>query len=1188
MSRRFSFAFETLPLALRAAQPRFAVEDDGDRYDISIEMSSPDTETPEIVEAMVTLSEATAVQWTHGEGGTSHTMLIQGVDAGEEPRNIVVKAGSEEVLSVYIPSKTRFEVYDATYVSHPEKYIEVTFTKALDPAQNMHGLAYISGNGSETVNVEGNRLRLYPEANAAGKVDVFLSANIRSAGGLALGDDVVRKVEVSGEVPAFRFVGSGVIVPRSSELSIPFEAVWLRGVTVSVIRIYERNAGQFLQVNNLDGGSELMRVGRLVARKTVWLDEQGAAPEVWKTYAVDLRKLIEPEPGAIYRVELDMNPDLSAFPCEGAEPQKTKEQIAATDNATLRSRLANYDGGYYYYYDTDIDWNRYDYRERENPCAYSFYVDKKIARNVVATDLGLVVKSSGAGKMTAVVNNLLTAAPMPGVGVEAYNYQGQPVAFAVTDAEGIARLSPGTARPWYVMASHDTQRTWLRVDAGSELSTSSFDVSGEAVQRGIKGFIYGDRGVWRPGDVMYLSFMLNDRAGTLPPNVPVVAELYDPMGTLYLRKTATRGEMGLYSFEMATEPDARTGAWRVQVDVGGASFSKRVRVETVKPNRLKIDFGFGDRRTLLAGGQNVADLHVEWLTGAVARSLKYETDITVRSVATSFEEFDGFTFDDPAKNFSGREERVASGRVDGEGNARVRVSLDVGESAPGMLTAGFTTRVYEESGDFSIDGLTERYSPYERYVGIRSPQTGSVQLNTGADHRFGVAMVNYEGRRLVEQTVKVEVYKVQWSWWWDSSGSNLANYVANSYNRPVQTLEVKTGLDGRATFTLNKADDEWGTYYIRVADTDGRHSAGVMVWFDWPGSRRRGEEGGDGATELKFTTDKDTYAPGETMHLTLPSSPGARAIVSIENGTGVLGLSSHACTGTETVIPVAVTAEMQPNIYVNITLLQPHGATLNDVPIRLYGIVPVTVSSPESHLTPVIKAPAEIKPEARYEIAVSEQNGHPMAYTLAIVDEGLLDLTRFATPDPWAAFNAREALGVSTFDMYNYVLGAYGGRIESLFSIGGDDEADVTNPASVNRFKPVVRFEGPFALKRGETRRHSYTMDNYNGRVRVMVVAGDGKAYGSASQSVMVRKPVMLLGTLPRVIGTGEEMDVPATVFATEDGVGDVHLTIETTPGLTVVGATSKTVNLRTAGDATVAFRVRTSRGAGSNFLFTG
>ncbi len=133
-----------------------------------------------------------------------------------------------------------------------------------------------------------------------------------------------------------------------------------------------------------------------------------------------------------------------------------------------------------------------------------------------------------------------------------------------------------------------------------------------------------------------------------------------------------------------------------------------------------------------------------------------------------------------------------------------------------------------------------------------------------------------------------------------------------------------------------------------------------------------------------------------------------------------------------------------------------------------------------------------------------------------------------------------------------------------------------------------MRFEGPFALKRGETRRHSYTMDNYNGRVRVMVVAGDGKAYGSASQSVMVRKPVMLLGTLPRVIGTGEEMDVPATVFATEDGVGDVHLTIETTPGLTVVGATSKTVNLRTAGDATVAFRVRTSRGAGSNFLFTG
>lgn len=141
-----------------------------------------------------------------------------------------------------------------------------------------------------------------------------------------------------------------------------------------------------------------------------------------------------------------------------------------------------------------------------------------------------------------------------------------------------------------------------------------------------------------------------------------------------------------------------------------------------------------------------------------------------------------------------------------------------------------------------------------------------------------------------------------------------------------------------------------------------------------------------------------------------------------------------------------------------------------------------------------------------------------MAYTLAVVDEGLLDLTRFATPDPWKTFNAREALGVNTWDMYNFVVGAYGGRIEQLFSIGGDDALNKGPKAIVNRFKPVVRFEGPFYLKKGEKKRHSYLMPNYNGRVRVMVVAGDGTAYGHSEKSLPVRKPVMMLGTLPRVI----------------------------------------------------------------------
>ena len=266
---------------------------------------------------------------------------------------------------------------------------------------------------------------------------------------------------------------------------------------------------------------------------------------------------------------------------------------------------------------------------------------------------------------------------------------------------------------------------------------------------------------------------------------------------------------------------------------------------------------------------------------------------------------------------------------------------------------------------------------------------------------------------------------------------------------------------------------------------------------------------------------------------------------------------------------------MQPNAYLYITLLQPHGVTKNDLPIRMYGVVPFTVTSPESHLAPIIHMADEVKPEAPCHVMVSEKNGREMAYTLAIVDEGLLDLTRFRTPDPWQAFNAREALGVNTWDLYNYVVGAYGGRIEQLFSIGGDDALNKGPKAIVNRFKPVVQFAGPFLLKKGEKRQHIYKMPNYNGRVRVMVVAGNGEAYGNTEKSVLVRKPVMLLGTLPRVIGIGEEMVVPATVFATEKGVGDVQVTIACSGNMEVVGEKSHMLHFETVSDKLAQFRIR-------------
>lgn len=1189
--KQFTFGFSTFPMALCANLESMEVNKKNENgYDVLCTLLTPDKEAPETVESLVRFSEKADAVWQHSPDGKKHQVTLQNVQAGTDGSRMLTlsvapnKRGvaEDKLLSVSIPDMNDFEVYDVTYVTEPERYVEVTFSKALDASQDMQGLAFIAGNTSETVNVEGNRLRLYPDAQRTGVMNVHLNHQIRSKNGLTLKEDITRQVEISSLLPDVRFVGQGVIIPQSTQLIVPFQAVYLRGVVVRVIKILEQNIGQFLQVNNLDGTSDLMRVGRLVARKTIFLDEDGSDLSQWNTYAVDLKKLMEPEPGAIYRVELSFNKDLSVYPC-GDSVKVSREQLLAEDEIKFKEESSRFDNGGYYYYNGDFDWNDYNYKERNDPCSNSYYYNKVEGKNVLATNLGLMAMAGEDNEMTILVHNLLSTSPESGVNVSIYNYQNQQLASGTTDSKGEVKLKVASVKPFYLIASQGNQRSYLRVDGGSALSLSSFDVSGEVVQKGIKGFIYGDRGVWRPGDTLFLSFMLNDRAKKLPTNHPVVMELYNPLGQLYLRKTQTRGELGVYSFAMPTEPDAPTGAWNVTVNVGGVSFTKRLRVESIKPNRLKIDLSIGSGKgssrtapTILRGEPLNARLHTEWLQGATARNLTYDIQGTFISTPTTFSGFKDFYFDDPSKVFNSEESKLISGTTDEKGDALVQAKFEIGSTAPGMLMANFVTRVYEESGDFSIDANRMLYSPYKRYAGIKSPQQTREQLNTGSNYTYEVASADYLGNPQANTELEVQVYKVYWYWWWSSDNSSLANYVSDSYNKPVKNMTVRTGENGRGTFCLSFSNEEWGTYFICVKDKESKHSTGVMSYFDWPYNEgRRNADGSESASMLTFKTDKDNYRPGEKLVITIPSAKGSRAVVSIENGTKVLSVTEHTCDDQQTVIKLDVTKEMQPNAYVYVTLLQPHGITKNDLPIRMYGVVPFTVTAPESHLYPQISIPDEIKPEANYEVTVSEKDGREMAYTLAIVDEGLLDLTRFRTPEPWKAFNAREALGVSTWDMYNFVVGAYGGRIEQLFSIGGDDALNKGPKAIVNRFKPVVMFDGPFLLKKGEKRRHSYRMPNYNGRVKVMVVAGNGEAYGNADKSVFVRKPVMLLGTLPRVIGVGEEMVVPATVFATENGVGNVNVSISCSDNMEVVGSATRQLNFTEKSDKQASFRIK-------------
>ena len=1133
------------------------------------------------------------IVWIHDDNRTTHHFQIDSVLRKDKASKVLLKWDGEAIdasttgkMEFDVPLLSEFTFINADVEQEPDQCVVLQFSDPLQDDQELEGLIRLGELNDLRFMIEDNEIRVYPPSLQKGSMLVTIEKAIKNIKGKTLKKKVAREVVFEDIKPAVRLIGKGVIIPRSNGLIFPFEAVNLKAVDVKIIKIYENNIAQFLQVNDLSGEREIRRVGKMILNKTVPLTTSTYTNfGKWNKFSLDLAELIKTEPGAIYKVMISFKKEYSLYKCEGGS-----SEAGVDDNMTEIKTLEDEDdygsvGNEEYYgdgYDEYESYYYYDWGNREDPCNDSYYYGKSVSRNVLASDIGIISKRGSDGSMHFYVTDIVTTEPMKGVTLELYDYQKQIMSTLKTNGDGTAEVTLKKA-PYLLIAKKDEQRGYLKLDDGSSLSLSMFDVSGEKMDKGIKGFIYGERGVWRPGDSLFLTFILEDKNHVLPLNHPVLFDLINPQGQIVKHMVKTVSVKGFYDFRTSTDATAPTGNWSARVKVGSSLFSKNLKIETIMPNRLKINLDFGKDK-LLKSDKNQATLNVKWLHGAIAKNLKADVSVVLNQSTTSFPKFKGFIFDDPARNFYSESHNVFTGKLDDKGNATVTANINTTNAAPGVLMAHFETRVFEEGGAFSIDRFSLPYYPYKSFVGIKMPEGNMMtgMLYTDTNHVVQIVNVDASGNLKGKNKLKIDVYKVEWRWWWDNSNDNLADFISGSYNKPIHSEEINT-TNGMAKYVFRVNYPEWGRYLVRITDTESGHCTGKVVYVDWPGWYGKSREGQqEAATMLAFTCDKEKYTVGDKVTLSIPSCPNGRALISLETGSKVLTSYWIDTKPGNTTYSFPVTAKMAPNVYCHITLLQPHAQTKNSLPIRLYGVIPINVEDPNTHLRPVISMANVLAPDAMGSITVKEENGKPMTFTLAVVDEGLLDLTRFKTPDPWSYFYAREALGVKTWDLFDFVMGAYGGELERILSIGGDGEGKGgKGSAKANRFKPMVKFFGPFTISALQAKTYTFKVPQYIGSVRVMVVAGDNGAYGNAEKTVAVRKPLMLLGTLPRVVGPGETVKLPVSVFAMEKYVKSVNVQLTTNSMFSIVGGAFKSMYFKQPGDDIVNFDLKVNSGIG-------
>ncbi|MEI6888391.1 MAG: alpha-2-macroglobulin family protein [Bacteroidales bacterium] len=1136
------------------------------------------------VELMLTANQngqGLPVSWQHDSKNNQHSFQVEPIIRGESASSVKlgfrgdpIGASGDKEFTEEIPALGDFKFLELRNVAAGEPCFLLRFSDPLKHDQNLDGLIRIGKLSTLRHTIQDNELFIYPPADLDGNPRLSIEPWLRNCQGKELGTRIIQKLSPDGNKPDVRFIGSGVIMPSSNNMLLPFEAVNLKAIDVKVIRIYENNILQFLQVNELGNNYDLSRVGRTVLKKSVPL--KGVADYGrWNRFSIDLSALMKAEPGAIYSVSLSFKKQYSTYPCASDSGSAVQDMVVTYNTERENDSDGwNYSNSYDDEESSNGGWQNYQWAERDDPCKVSYYFNKTANRNVFASNLGLIAKGGGENEFTVFATDLISSKPLRDVTVEFFNFQQQNIGKTSTNGDGMAGIKLNS-RPFIVVATKDKEKAYLKLAEGNSLSLSMFDIAGEPVQKGIKGFIYGERGVWRPGDSIYLTFILDDKTSKLPANHPVNLSLYNPSGQMVSRLVLTSSVNGFYAFKTTTPASAPTGNWLAKVKVGGVEFQKTLKIETVKPNRLKIRMDF-NKAFLQKNKIPPVMLEANWLTGATARGLKAQVSLTLTKSVTAFKQFPNYTFDNPTAGFAAENISIFDGKLNDEGKTTITPVIHVTNVAPGVLNASFETKVFEDGGDFSIDRFTIPYYPYVSFAGLSIPLPSARERVLYTDKSYDISLVNVDpdGNLVPSNRLKVEVFKLEWRWWWDDSERSSADFVSTSNLRAVDSATVKTA-NGKGSYEFRVSYEEWGRYLVKVTDRASGHVAGKVVYVDWPGYFRMPGGEKQAVSMLTLTTDKSKYTVGDMVKLSIPTSPDGRALLTVENGSKVLKSFWTPTTKGSTDISFKITEDMAPNCYAFVTLIQPHSQTKNDLPIRLYGVVPVFVENPETHLKPVISLKGKLAPMQPASITVKEANGRSMSYTLAVVDEGLLDLTRFKTPDAWSVFYAREALGVKTWDLFDQVMGAFSGDLQRILSIGGDQDLIRRSSLKANRFKPMVKFFGPFELKKGESRTTTFVMPEYIGSVRFMVVAGNKGAYGSAEMTAAVKKPLMVQGTLPRLLGPGESVKLPVSVFAMEKSIKNVKVTIDVNNLFEVSGGNTRELSFSSIGDQLVNFDLK-------------
>ena len=1034
------------------------------------------------------------------------------------------------------------------------------FSDELDLRQHITGLVQVRPEVPVHLKATGKQILVDGDFAHGQTYELEVHAGIRSRWGTRTEQATRQEIGFADRKPQLRFARDGMFLPSSKDKRLRFATLNLHRVVLEVKKVYASNLGQFLQMERLHSGKErrdsfrdyyVRRVGVQVARDTLEISDQR---NTWLEHELDLGALLADGERGLFLIGLSFGQDDMLY--------RSSTSAASEVRQHYRQRNRSRRNTYY------SDPNSPNYI-RAHGRAY---------KALIVSDIGLTYKR-GHDQHIVYATRIDDAQPLPGVEVSLRTYQNQVAARGTTDDRGLVRFEDVGEEVFYVAAEHQGQRSVIKPN-DMAWNLSSFDIGGAESRPGTRAFIYTERGVYRPGDEINISVIARHQDYTFPDDHPATCKIFNPRNQMVFEQVQRQGREGLYNFAFATRPEDPTGNWRAQILIGDSSFDHVLKIETVVPYRLKTEIATAKERLGRQDEILSADLHSTYLFGSPAAGLEAELSVALRSAPKTFPHYQAFIFTNELIDYQPVEAVLFKGRLDAKGSAHVEWTLPPLVNAPSALQAVLAAKVLEKGGRPNHRRHRLPIDPYDHYVGLQKPEFDYGYTRVGVPVQVPAIVTDVEGNPVAGRNLRYRVYRGMTHWWWEYENRAAFQRRFKS-DRRTELISEQRIVSALTPIDLLFKPDDRGQYLIEVADGDDKgHTAAFFVRaYHW--GRTPAGEDNEGALVLR--TDRERYQPGDEAVIRFPVPQEGSVLFAVEQGGRVIESRWYRLDGTqeEARIPIAISAAMIPTAYASVSLIQPHAQTDNDRPMRLFGVVPIEVHDPATRLDFDIQMPDLLRPGEPFAVEV-QSAADSAAFTIAVVDEGLLALTDFHTPNPSESFFQKQRLSVRTFDLFAHVIGVAKGDPFKTFAIGGGFAAEQRAQRDPRRrFPSVSMFAGPLRTDAAGHARVQFTMPNYVGAVRTMVVGARGRRFGHAEQTTEVKSDLMVLSTLPRVIGPGDRIEVPVTAFAMADSLGTVEVSIAVQGPLAIVGEARKRVDFAGVGERDLSFQLQADHAVG-------